>query len=130
MPKRSDIHKILIIGSGPIVIGQACEFDYSGTEACKAPRSLGYDIVLVNSNPATIMIDPGMADATYIEPPNVHTLEKIIAAERSDALLPILGGQTGLNMSSELNQAGILDKYNVKVAACTREWYQSAEGPG
>ncbi len=115
MPKRSDIHKILIIGSGPIVIGQACEFDYSGTQACKALRSLGYEIVLVNSNPATIMTDPGMADVTYIEPLNVETLEKIIAAERPDALLPNLGGQSGLNLSSELHRKGILDNYGVKV---------------
>ncbi|MDW7771634.1 MAG: carbamoyl-phosphate synthase large subunit [Desulfobulbaceae bacterium] len=115
MPRRDDIHKILIIGSGPIVIGQACEFDYSGTQACKALRSLGYQVVLVNSNPATIMTDPGMADATYIEPLNVKTLEKIIAAERPDAILPNLGGQSGLNLSSELYQAGILEKYGVKV---------------
>jgi carbamoyl-phosphate synthase large subunit len=115
MPRRDDIHKILIIGSGPIVIGQACEFDYSGTQACKALRSLGYQIVLVNSNPATIMTDPGIADATYIEPLNVKTLEKIIAAERPDAILPNLGGQSGLNLSSELYRAGILEKYGVKV---------------
>ncbi len=115
MPKRTDIHKVLIIGSGPIVIGQACEFDYSGTQACKALRSLGYEIVLVNSNPATIMTDPEMADVTYIEPLNVKRLEAIIAKERPDALLPNLGGQSGLNLCSELNQAGILDKYNVKV---------------
>ena len=115
MPRRDDIHKILIIGSGPIVIGQACEFDYSGTQACKALRSLGYQVVLVNSNPATIMTDPGMADATYIEPLNVKTLEKIIDAERPDAILPNLGGQSGLNLSSELYRAGILEKYDVKV---------------
>jgi len=94
MPKRKDIHKVLIIGSGPIIIGQACEFDYSGTQACKALRKLGYEIVLVNSNPATIMTDPGMADATYIEPLNVKTVEQIIAKEKPDALLPNLGGQT------------------------------------
>ncbi len=115
MPKRDDIKKILIIGSGPIIIGQACEFDYSGTQACKALRSLGYEIVLVNSNPATIMTDPGMADATYIEPLNVKTIAEIIAAERPDALLPNLGGQTGLNLSSELHQAGILAQYGVKI---------------
>ncbi len=115
MPKRNDIHKVLIIGSGPIIIGQACEFDYSGTQACKALRKLGYEIVLVNSNPATIMTDPEMADATYIEPLNVERLEMIIAKERPDALLPNLGGQSGLNLSSELYKAGILDKYNVKV---------------
>ncbi|MBE6017687.1 MAG: carbamoyl-phosphate synthase large subunit, partial [Lachnospiraceae bacterium] len=115
MPKRTDIHKILIIGSGPIIIGQACEFDYSGTQACKALRSLGYEIVLVNSNPATIMTDPEMADITYIEPLNVERLERIIAKERPDALLPNLGGQSGLNLSSELYKAGVLDKYNVQV---------------
>ncbi|MEE1516488.1 MAG: carbamoyl-phosphate synthase large subunit [Lachnospiraceae bacterium] len=113
--KRTDVHKILIIGSGPIVIGQACEFDYSGTQACKALKNLGYEIVLVNSNPATIMTDPETADRTYIEPLNVERLEQIIAKERPDALLPNLGGQSGLNLCSELNQAGVLDKYNVKV---------------
>jgi carbamoyl-phosphate synthase large subunit len=115
MPKRTDINKVLIIGSGPIIIGQACEFDYSGTQACKALKKLGYEIVLVNSNPATIMTDPETADVTYIEPLNVERLEQIIAKERPDALLPNLGGQSGLNLCSELNQAGILDKYNVKV---------------
>ena len=115
MPKRTDINKVLIIGSGPIVIGQACEFDYSGTQACKALRKLGYEIVLVNSNPATIMTDPETADVTYIEPLNVERLEQIIAKERPDALLPNLGGQSGLNLCSELYKAGILDKYNVKV---------------
>ena len=115
MPKRTDINKILIIGSGPIIIGQACEFDYSGTQACKALRSLGYEIVLVNSNPATIMTDPETADVTYIEPLNVERLEQIIAKERPDALLPNLGGQSALNLCSELNQAGVLDKYNVQV---------------
>ena len=115
MPKRTDINKILIIGSGPIIIGQACEFDYSGTQACKALRKLGYEIVLVNSNPATIMTDPETADVTYIEPLNVERLEQIIAKERPDALLPNLGGQSALNLCSELNQAGILDKYNVQV---------------
>ncbi len=115
MPKRTDIHKVLIIGSGPIIIGQACEFDYSGTQACKALRSLGYEIVLVNSNPATIMTDPETADVTYIEPLNVERLEQIIAKERPDALLPNLGGQSGLNLCAELYKEGILDKYNVKV---------------
>lgn len=115
MSKREDIHKVLIIGSGPIIIGQACEFDYSGTQACKALRNLGYEIVLVNSNPATIMTDPEIADVTYIEPLNVERLEQIIAKERPDALLPNLGGQSGLNLCSELSQKGILDKYNVKV---------------
>ncbi len=115
MPKRNDINKILIIGSGPIIIGQACEFDYSGTQACKALRKLGYEIVLVNSNPATIMTDPQTADVTYIEPLNVDRLEQIIEKERPDALLPNLGGQSGLNLCSELAAAGVLDKYNVKV---------------
>ena len=106
MPKRTDIEKVLIIGSGPIVIGQACEFDYSGTQACKALRSVGYKIVLVNSNPATIMTDPGMADVTYIEPLNLASLTNIIEKERPDALLPNLGGQSGLNLCSELARAG------------------------
>ena len=113
--KRNDIHRIMIIGSGPIIIGQACEFDYSGTQACKALRKLGYEIILVNSNPATIMTDPETADVTYIEPLNVERLTEVIAKERPDALLPNLGGQSGLNLCSELAQAGVLDKYNVKV---------------
>jgi carbamoyl-phosphate synthase large subunit len=112
---RNDIHKVLIIGSGPIVIGQACEFDYSGTQACKALRKLGYEIVLVNSNPATVMTDPAMADATYIEPLTVATVEKIIAKERPDALLPNMGGQTGLNLSAQLSKMGILEKYGVQI---------------
>ena len=115
MPKREDINTVLVIGSGPIVIGQACEFDYSGTQACKALRSLGYKIVLVNSNPATIMTDPETADVTYIEPLNVERLTQIIEKEHPDALLPNLGGQSALNLCSELNEAGVLDKYNVKV---------------
>ena len=115
MPKRTDINKVLIIGSGPIIIGQACEFDYSGTQACKALRKLGYEIVLVNSNPATIMTDPEIADVTYIEPLNVSRLEQIIAKERPDALLPNLGGQSGLNLCAELASAGILEKYGVQV---------------
>jgi carbamoyl-phosphate synthase large subunit len=115
MPKRTDINKVLIIGSGPIIIGQACEFDYSGTQACKALRKLGYEIVLVNSNPATIMTDPEIADVTYIEPLNVERLEQIIAKERPDALLPNLGGQSGLNLCAELASAGVLEKYGVQV---------------
>ena len=115
MPKRTDIHKVLIIGSGPIIIGQACEFDYSGTQACKALKKLGYEIVLVNSNPATIMTDPETADVTYIEPLNVERLEQIIAKERPDALLPNLGGQSGLNLCAELSAKGILEKYHVQV---------------
>ncbi|MFO8086065.1 MAG: carbamoyl-phosphate synthase large subunit [Desulfobacterales bacterium] len=127
MPRRNDIKKILIIGSGPIVIGQACEFDYSGTQACKALRSLGYEIVLVNSNPATIMTDPGIADATYIEPLNVKVLTEIIDKERPDAVLPNLGGQTGLNLTSELHQAGILEKYQLKVIGVTVDAIQRGE---
>ncbi len=115
MSQRKDIHKVLIIGSGPIVIGQACEFDYSGTQACKALRSLGYEIVLVNSNPATIMTDPETADVTYIEPLNAERMEQIIAKERPDALLPNLGGQSGLNLCSELAKKGVLEKYQVQV---------------
>ena len=109
MSKRTDLHKVLIIGSGPIIIGQACEFDYSGTQACKALRQLGYEIVLVNSIPATIMTDPGIADVTYNEPLNVERLEQIIAKERPAAILPNLGGQTGLNLCSELAEEGVLD---------------------
>ena len=115
MPKRSDIEKVMIIGSGPIIIGQACEFDYSGTQACKALRSLGYKIVLVNSNPATIMTDPDIADVTYIEPLNAARMEEIIERERPDALLPNLGGQSALNLASELAKNGILEKFGVKV---------------
>ena len=115
MPRRDDIKKVMIIGSGPIVIGQACEFDYSGTQACKALSQLGYEIVLVNSNPATIMTDPGMANVTYIEPLNFKRMKEIIKKERPDALLPNLGGQSGLNLSSELARAGVLEEYGVKV---------------
>ena len=115
MPKRPDIHKVMIIGSGPIIIGQACEFDYSGTQACKALRKLGYEICLVNSNPATIMTDPGMADVTYIEPLNLDYMTEIIKEERPDALLPNLGGQSGLNLSSSLARQGVLDQYGVQI---------------
>jgi carbamoyl-phosphate synthase large subunit len=115
MPRRDDIHKILIIGSGPIVIGQACEFDYSGTQACRALRSEGYEVVLVNSNPATIMTDPEIADKTYVEPLNLETVAAIIEKERPDALLPTVGGQTGLNLSVELYEKGILDRFGVKL---------------
>jgi carbamoyl-phosphate synthase large subunit len=115
MAKRDDIKRVMIISSGPIIIGQACEFDYSGTQACKALRKLGYEIVLANSNPATIMTDPGMAEATYIEPLNLQVMEEIIEKERPDALLPNLGGQSGLNLASELARTGVLEKYNVKV---------------
>ena len=127
MSKRNDIHKVLIIGSGPIIIGQACEFDYSGTQACKALRQLGYQIILVNSNPATIMTDPGIADVTYIEPLNVERLEQIIAKERPDAILPNLGGQSGLNLCSELAEEGILDKYSVKVIGVQVDAIQRGE---
>ncbi|MGD8437674.1 MAG: carbamoyl-phosphate synthase large subunit, partial [Syntrophobacterales bacterium] len=115
MPRRDDIKKVMIIGSGPIVIGQACEFDYSGTQACKALTQLGYEIVLVNSNPATIMTDPGMANVTYIEPLNLKSMKEIIKQERPDALLPNLGGQSGLNLSSELAREGVLEEYGVKI---------------
>jgi carbamoyl-phosphate synthase large subunit len=127
MPKRNDIKKVMIIGSGPIIIGQACEFDYSGTQACKALKSQGYKIVLVNSNPATIMTDPGMADATYIEPLNLETMIKIIEKERPDAILPNLGGQTGLNLSSALAQCGALTKYNIKVIGVDPEAIRRGE---
>lgn len=127
MPKREDIKKVLIIGSGPIVIGQACEFDYSGTQACKALKELGYEVVLVNSNPATIMTDPNTADITYIEPLNVKRLEEIIAKEKPDSLLPSLGGQTGLNLTMELSKAGILSKYNVEVIGINLEAIERGE---
>ncbi|HMN30176.1 MAG TPA: carbamoyl-phosphate synthase large subunit, partial [Caldilineaceae bacterium] len=127
MPKRTDLSSILIIGSGPIVIGQACEFDYSGAQACKALRQEGYRVVLVNSNPATIMTDPEMADATYVEPLTVDILEKIIAKERPDALLPTVGGQTGLNLSVALAQAGVLDQYGVELIGANLRAMQVAE---
>ena len=118
MPKRDDIQTILVIGSGPIVIGQACEFDYSGAQACKVLKADGYRVVLVNSNPATIMTDPGLADRTYVEPITVEFVEQVIAKERPDALLPTLGGQTGLNTAVELAKSGILDKYGVEMIGC------------
>ena len=127
MPKRTDIQTILIIGSGPIIIGQACEFDYSGTQACKALREEGYRVVLLNSNPATIMTDPEFADVTYIEPLTVEILEKIIAREKPDALLPTLGGQTGLNLSLDLARAGILDKYGVELIGAKEEAINKGE---
>ncbi len=127
MPRRPDIKKVMIIGSGPIVIGQACEFDYSGTQACKALRQLGYEIVLANSNPATIMTDPGMADVTYIEPLNLATMTEIIKQERPDALLPNLGGQSGLNLSSELARAGVLDQYGVRIIGVEIDAIQRGE---
>ena len=121
MPRRTDLHNILILGSGPIVIGQGCEFDYSGVQACKALRREGFRIVLVNSNPATIMTDPEFADATYVEPLTVDIVEKIIAAERPDALLPTVGGQTALNLAMDLQRAGVLERYGVQlIGAQTR----------
>ena len=127
MPKRNDIRTILIVGSGPIVIGQACEFDYSGTQACKALRAEGYRVVLVNSNPATIMTDPGLADRTYIEPLTCETLEAIIARERPEALLPTVGGQTGLNLAVELARSGVLDRYGVELIGAKRHAVEVAE---
>src|SRR5688500_5933111 len=120
MPKRTDIHKILIIGSGPIVIGQVCDFDYSGTLACKALRQEGYEIVLVNSNPATIMTDPETANVTYIEPLTVPALTEIIRREKPDALLPTVGGQTALNLAIALSDAGVLQRYGVQLTGSTR----------
>src|SRR4030042_114561 len=127
MPKRTDIKKILIIGSGPIVISQACEFDYSGTQACKALKEEGFEVVLVNSNPATIMTDPEMADRTYIEPITPNILEKVIEKERPDALLPTLGGQTGLNVSVALYETGVLDKYGVQMIGAKYEAIKKGE---
>ena len=127
MPKRTDINSILIIGAGPIVIGQACEFDYSGTQACKALKEEGYRIVLVNSNPATIMTDPDLADATYIEPITPEIVAKIIEKERPDALLPTMGGQTALNTALSLRKMGVLDKFNVEMIGATAEAIDKAE---
>src|ERR1700745_2538804 len=127
MPKRKDIKKILIIGSGPIIIGQACEFDYSGAQACKALRAEGFEVVLVNSNPATIMTDPELAERTYVEPITVEVCEKIIARERPDALLPTLGVPTALNAALGLHAAGILDKYGVKLIGASVEAIEKAE---
>jgi carbamoyl-phosphate synthase large subunit len=127
MPKRTDIRSILIIGSGPIVIGQACEFDYSGTQALKALREEGYRTILVNSNPATIMTDPNLADRTYVEPLTVEYLEKIIAHERPDAVLPTLGGQTGLNLGFDLARQGILERYGVEMIGATQDVIARAE---
>ncbi len=127
MPKRDDINKILIIGSGPIIISQACEFDYSGTQACKALKEEGFKVVLINSNPATIMTDPEMADATYIEPITPDVVEKIIIKERPDALLPTLGGQTGLNTAMKIYESGVLDKYKVKMIGADYDVIKKAE---
>ena len=127
MPRRSDIDSVLIIGAGPIVIGQACEFDYSGAQACKALTEEGCRVILVNSNPATIMTDPETADAVYIEPVNWQAVERIIARERPDALLPTMGGQTGLNCALDLVREGVLDRYNVEMIAASREAIDMAE---
>ena len=130
MPKREDIKSILIIGSGPIIIGQACEFDYSGTQSCKALRDEGYKVILVNSNPATIMTDPETADVTYIEPLTVEILELIIEKERPDAILPTMGGQTALNLTVELAEKGILEKYNVELIGAKAPCNQKGRGQG
>src|SRR5216117_320217 len=127
MPKRTDLQSILIIGAGPIVIGQACEFDYSGTQACKALREEGYQVVLVNSNPATIMTDPEMADATYIEPLTWEVVAKVIERERPDALLPTVGGQTGLNTAMDLHRHGILEHFGVEMIGANPEAIEKAE---
>jgi len=127
MPKRKDIKKILIIGSGPIVIGQACEFDYSGAQACKALKREGFEVVLINSNPATIMTDPELADRTYIEPITPEIVAKIIEKERPDSLLPTLGGQTGLNTAVALAESGVLDKFNVRMLGADLETIKKAE---
>ena len=127
MPRREDLKKIMLIGSGPIIIGQACEFDYSGTQACKALKEEGYEIILVNSNPATIMTDPEMSDRTYVEPITSEVCELIIEKERPDALLPTIGGQTGLNVSVELAEKGILEKYGVEMIGANLEAIKKAE---
>ena len=127
MPKRTDLKKILMIGSGPVIIGQACEFDYSGSQACKALLEEGYEVVLINSNPATIMTDPVMAHRTYIEPIVAEIIEKIIARERPDAVLPTLGGQTGLNVAVFLARAGVSERYNVEVLGCDPDGISTAE---
>ena len=127
MPKRNDLNSILIIGAGPIVIGQACEFDYSGVQACKALREEGFRVILVNSNPATIMTDPELADSTYIEPINWMALKKIIEIEKPDAILPTMGGQTGLNAALDLDKFGVLKEYDVELIGATKEAIDKAE---
>ena len=127
MPKRTDLKSILIIGAGPIVIGQACEFDYSGVQACKALREEGFRVILVNSNPATIMTDPELADSTYIEPINWESLKKIIAIEKPDAILPTMGGQTGLNAALDLDKHGVLKEFNIELIGATKEAIDKAE---
>jgi carbamoyl-phosphate synthase large subunit len=130
MPKRTDIGSILVLGAGPIVIGQACEFDYSGAQGCKALKAEGYRVILVNSNPATIMTDPELADATYVEPLILETVERIIEKERPDALLPTLGGQTGLNLAMELVRAGVLERYGVEMIGANADVIEKAESRG
>src|SRR6187551_1879098 len=127
MPRRNDIHRILIVGSGPIIIGQACEFDYSGTQACKALRADGYEVILINSNPATIMTDPELADRTYVEPLSLAFAEEVIRKERPDALLSTVGGQTGLNLSIALAEAGVLERYGVELIGAKVESIKKAE---
>src|SRR5688572_16413341 len=127
MPKRTDIKRVLVIGSGPIVIGQACEFDYSGSQACRALRAEGLEVLLINSNPATIMTDPELADRTYVEPLTVEMAEAVIAKERPDAVLPTVGGQTALNLAVALAEAGVLEKYNVKLIGASIEAIKVAE---
>src|ERR1700735_1447877 len=127
MPRRNDIHRILIVGSGPIIIGQACEFDYSGAQACKALKADGFEVVLINSNPATIMTDPNLADRTYVEPLSVEFAEEVIRRERPDALLSTVGGQTGLNLSVALAEAGVLDKYGVELIGAKIDSIKRAE---
>src|ERR1700742_4352311 len=127
MPRRADISHILVIGSGPIVIGQACEFDYSGTQACRVLRAEGFRVSLINSNPATIMTDPEFADATYIEPLTPEFVERVIAVERPDAVLPTLGGQTALNLAIDLHEAGVLEKYGVELIGADVEAIQRGE---
>ena len=127
MPKRTDIESIMLIGSGPIVIGQACEFDYSGTQACKALKDEGYRVILVNSNPATIMTDPGLVDATYIEPITPKTVSQIIAQEKPDALLPTMGGQTALNLAVNLSESGVLEEHGVELIGASLDSIQKAE---
>ena len=127
MPRRTDIHRIFLIGSGPIVIGQACEFDYSGTQACRALKEEGYEVVLLNSNPATIMTDPDLADRTYVEPMTVEVVEAIFERDRPDALLPTMGGQTALNLTVQLAKQGLLDKYGITLIGASYESIQKAE---
>ena len=127
MPKRKDIKKILVVGAGPIIIGQACEFDYSGTQACKALKDEGYKVILINSNPATIMTDPGVADKTYIEPITIEILEKILAKEKPDAILPTMGGQTALNLAIKAEKAGLLKKYKIELIGANSKAISNAE---